>query len=320
MENELISIIVPVYHTEAYLRRCLGSLLAQSDPNFEILAVVDGPEENPGDLRILEAVAGYDPRLRVIQQPHGGVSAARNTGVEQAAGSWFLFVDSDDWVSPDLLRVLRRVLQKQDAKLIVFDRYLNYSDPSKKQVRQVFPLPHGRYDTTEALLKLADLSLPTTTHGKLFRADLFRSVRFPVGELWEDAAVLHELIEAAGGLYYINYAGYHYYQRTDSITGSDPDHARKWRFLQFRKRYCFLKERHPEILHSADAGLVTMAILYGIYCVRSGEKAACAEATAWLKQQDLSARSIPVRKRLAYRTMLRHPRLFSLTVRLRYRG
>ena len=100
-QTPIISVIVPVYNVEQYLPRCIDSILAQTFTDFELLLIDDGSKDKSG--AICDAYARKDPRIRVFHKPNGGVSSARNMGLDNAKGEWIAFVDSDDWVNEDFL-------------------------------------------------------------------------------------------------------------------------------------------------------------------------------------------------------------------------
>ena len=113
--NELISIIVPVYNIKEYLPRCVDSLREQTYPNIEILLVDDGSTDGTGAL--CDELAAKDERIRVFHKENGGSSSARNIGLSKAQGEYIGFVDSDDYVEPDMYECLYRALQEQDAQI-----------------------------------------------------------------------------------------------------------------------------------------------------------------------------------------------------------
>lgn len=111
-----ISVIVPVYKVESYLERCIQSILAQTYKDFELILVDDGSPDNcPA---ICDRYAKQDGRIRVIHQENGGLSAARNTGIEMAKGKWLFFVDSDDWVHTEALRTLLECAERTSEKVV----------------------------------------------------------------------------------------------------------------------------------------------------------------------------------------------------------
>ena len=121
----LFSIIIPVYNVENYLRDCLDSMLNQSFADWEAICVNDGSTD--GSSTILDDLASKDSRVTVISQPNGGLSAARNTGLKAAQGDFVLFLDSDDWLEPDALKILSDNLKDEDLLCFNGRRYLEES-------------------------------------------------------------------------------------------------------------------------------------------------------------------------------------------------
>ena len=119
-----VSIIVPVYKVEDYIRECLDSILAQTYPYFELILVDDGSPDNCG--RICDDYAKGDNRIKVVHKVNGGISSARNAGLEVAKGEWIMHVDGDDWIEPDMLEKMYAVAEKSQADIVYCDFYLSY--------------------------------------------------------------------------------------------------------------------------------------------------------------------------------------------------
>lgn len=117
MENELISVIVPIYNVENYLRMCLDSIQNQTYKNFECLLINDGSPDNSAE--ICREYVAKDSRFRYFEKENGGVSSARNLGIERSEGVYITFVDSDDWVEPDYLEVLYSIIVQEKADISV---------------------------------------------------------------------------------------------------------------------------------------------------------------------------------------------------------
>ena len=118
-----VSIIVPVYNIENYIRVCVESILAQTYESFELILVDDGSKDNSGIL--CDEYAAIDSRVKVIHKENGGVSSARNTGLQQAKGKWIMYVDGDDWIEPDMIESLIEAAKATEADL-VFGDYMKY--------------------------------------------------------------------------------------------------------------------------------------------------------------------------------------------------
>ena len=127
--QDLISVIVPVYNTEKYLDRCIQSVLAQTYTNWELLLIDDGSTDSSGT--ICDQYAAEDNRIRVFHKENGGVSSARNLGLDNAKGEWITFVDSDDWVEPSMLKELLAIALDNDADYVYCDLLFDFGQYQK---------------------------------------------------------------------------------------------------------------------------------------------------------------------------------------------
>lgn len=213
--DPLVSIIVPVYRMEKYLDRCMASLLAQSHQNLDIILVDDGSPDRSGE--ICDEYAMRDARVRVIHQGNAGPSAARNAGIETARGSFYTFVDPDDWVHADLVTHLLSIAADAGAELAVC-RFLRTQDEDVTGSLQMGGV--RSLSTREALELYAgpSTSWMTSPCAKLFRAELFDEVRFPVGRLYEDEFTTYRLVAAARQIVLSEAELYYYFIRHGSAT------------------------------------------------------------------------------------------------------
>ena len=131
----MISVIIPVYNVEKYIRKCLDSVVNQTYKDLEIIIVDDGSPDNCG--AIIDEYAKTDGRIKVIHKPNGGLSAARNDALKIATGEWIAFVDSDDWCELDMYEKVIRVADKEDADIVIFNPFRNYDD--REEVLRAFP-------------------------------------------------------------------------------------------------------------------------------------------------------------------------------------
>ena len=148
----LISVIVPVYKAEAFLKKCTDSILSQSHREIELLLIDDGSPDNSGAL--CDAIAAEDTRVRVFHKENGGVSSARNLGLAHATGDYIAFVDSDDWLEPDTFSLLLSALTENDADSAGCGNY-NVSDSGITGV-EAPALPAGVYDADEIRRGIVD--------------------------------------------------------------------------------------------------------------------------------------------------------------------
>ena len=207
-----ISIITPVYKVEKYLRRCVDSVLKQSFSDFELILVDDGSPDQSG--AICDQYASEDNRVRVIHQKNGGAAVARNTGLDAASGKWIAFIDSDDWVHPDYLRVLHETAEQKHADLVTC-RYETTSGVSAVGDAAVSPIVSSE-DREEYWL--GDRTGAVVPWGKLYRSELFEGIRYPVGRTAEDEFVTYKLIFGCNCLVVIENVMYRYFINEQSVS------------------------------------------------------------------------------------------------------
>lgn len=243
MNNELISIIVPVYKTEPYLRQCLDSLVGQTYENIEIICVNDGSPDNSA--QILEEYEKNDNRIKVITQENQGVSAARNNGVEASSGEYIMFIDSDDWVDTDMCETMYQAVTENEFPVCMCcyikefegkSTVTNLFDGDKILVGDSY---YEEFFENLAGVKNCNLRYPEKMDAlvspcmQLFKKDILSDIRFvSTNELstGEDWLYQMEIYSKADKIVYIDKPFYHYRKTNeDSITSKyKPDLFEKW--------------------------------------------------------------------------------------------
>lgn len=214
--NRLVSVIVPVYNIKEYLPRCVQSICAQTYRELEILLVDDGSTDGTGAL--CDELAKTDERIRVFHKENGGSSSARNLGIEKAQGEYLGFVDSDDYIEPDMYEKLLKVLIEHEGLIAQIGR--DEVDENGTRLADICIPPDElkRYAAEEFLKELllhrGDCSFCT----KLVAKELFAKEQFPVGVLNEDFHLLVKMLSRAGCVYSIPGYGYHVFYRIGSNT------------------------------------------------------------------------------------------------------
>lgn len=206
MEIPKISVIVAVYKAEAYLHRCVDSLLAQTFRDFEILLIDDGSPDNSG--KICDDYAKQDARIRVFHKENGGVGSARQCGIDHARGEYITHVDPDDWVEPTLLEDLYKKVKEVDADMIWGDFYLEYKDETKYEKQQPSSL-----NVKNVLSDIFINKLRISLCGRLIRTSYYKNnyIFFPLDiKYGEDNCVLIKLLCKVKRLSYLPHAYYHY--------------------------------------------------------------------------------------------------------------
>ncbi len=210
----MISIVVPVYNVEKYLSRCIDSLLAQEEQDFEIILVDDGSTDRSGD--ICNQYAERDQRIRVIHQKNGGLSAARNAGMAIARGEFIGFIDSDDWIEPDMYSSMRAVLEKEDVDFAMVQTQYAYD------TGEVSPEPfdlNGYFEINNRNISDFNRSYGSACNKLYRRKNLVeKNIDFPVGIYYEDNAFLWEYECLFNRGYALHKPGYNYFMRAGSIT------------------------------------------------------------------------------------------------------
>ncbi len=211
----MISVIVPIYKVEKYLRRCVDNILNQNYKDFELLLIDDGSPD--GCPQICDEYARQDGRVRVFHKPNGGLSDARNYGLDRMKGDYVSFIDSDDYVGPDYLKILKELIDGYAvpvatvAHICVFDDGTSFS--LSKDDRRI--IPNG-----EIMKAMAQGHIIFSAWGKLIRADLFAQARFPVGYLFEDNLLMPYLLCGCDAIACSASQQYYWLKRPDSIMGT----------------------------------------------------------------------------------------------------
>lgn len=218
--NLIVSVIVPVYNVKEYLVQCLETIINQTYNNIEILLVDDGSTDTSGT--ICEKYRAKDNRIRVIHKSNGGLSDARNVGIENCTGSFILCVDSDDCISINCIELLMKGMRETNAdisvgKMIAFegDRVSFMDDKESKSQNKLVILETEDALETMLLQNYFDVS----ACAKLYKSELFDGIQFPVGKLYEDIATTYKLINKSKKICYIDTPIYAYRRnRVGSIT------------------------------------------------------------------------------------------------------
>lgn len=213
----LISVIIPVYQVEPYLKHCIESVINQTYCNLEIILVDDGSTDGSGE--ICDQYADKDNRIKVIHQENQGLSAARNCGIETAQGEYLSFVDSDDWIDARFIEAMYEISVKAGCDIVQcnFQNVINdCSEEDKREGNYTVYSPREFSIATYTLLSWKC----NVAWNKLYKAFLFDGIRYPVGKFHEDEFTTYKLVWRANNIAVTNTKLYFYRQRTDSIMGS----------------------------------------------------------------------------------------------------
>lgn len=231
---DLISVIIPIYNVEKYLNKCIDSVIAQTYKNIEIILVDDGATDQSGE--ICNQYAIKDQRIKVIHKENGGLSDARNAGIDVATGRYYSFIDADDYIEVDMLETLYYSITQNKADISICNIKRIYEDGEIES----FYEPTDSEIVLEELDRFKTLNQPSVCN-KIFSAHLFKSVRFIKGKYYEDTFIYHELLYLAEKVVLTGKTGYWYRERRESILGYGKYTDRYFDFIEaVYARMCFL--------------------------------------------------------------------------------
>jgi len=248
-QEPLISIIVPVYKVEQYLPKCVESILTQTYPNLEIILVDDGSPDNCG--AICDSYALKDSCIKVIHKENGGLSSARNAGIDIARGEYFGFVDSDDWIEPEMYETLLSAILKYEAKVAYGGRY-DVDGTTGEKIVGLCPRKEECISGMEMLGRVFIWdNCDSAAWDKLYHRSLFDEIRYPQGLINEDIAVFYKLMELTDKVAMCNKPLYNYLHRENSITTAKIS-DKTFHFVGHTDTiYPYIQKNHPELTDRA---------------------------------------------------------------------
>lgn len=214
-----LSIVVPIYNVEKYLTRCIESILNQTFTDFELILVDDGSPDNCG--KMCDEYAKKDSRIRVLHKKNGGLSDARNHGIDIAKADYISFVDSDDYLSPDMYTILYNNLIENDADISTCGYYRCYHDKNVPNFKECSTDIHILSPEEAIRGVFEDKIVSVEAWAKIYKTSLFDNVRYPVSRLSEDAFTTPTLLSKAKKIVATTQPLLYYSMREDSITGSN---------------------------------------------------------------------------------------------------
>lgn len=255
MEEGLISVIIPVYNVEKYLQECLNSVIAQTYKNIEIIVIDDGSTDNSG--KICDEYAKKDNRIKVIHKANGGLSDARNFGIDISKGKYVYFVDSDDYIDIDTIESMYKIAKDYSADIVTFSHYiLNEQNLFCNYTSKIKELTN-----IEGIKEVViDSKIRSYAWEKLWKKELFDEIRFPKGRKFEDIITTPLLFEKANKIVLYDVPKYYYRQRKDSILGKQTNELR----IEYINSMCdvneYLMKRYPELDKYLNYCVVNMTL------------------------------------------------------------
>lgn len=317
-----LSIIVPVYKVEKYLDRCVQSILGQTFEDFELILVDDGSPDSCG--KMCEDWAGKDSRIKVIHKKNGGLSDARNAGLDIAQGKYIGFVDSDDYIKPDMYEILVANLEDYHADISICGYVDVYADGTKNESLCQDRFVWSKEEVIENVLKGKLLSVHAYT--KLYKKELFQTVRYTVGKISEDAYIIMDILDQVNTAVFTPYSAYYYVHRESSInTGAYKD-ADCTRIEGHYKNYIYVKEHYPRLESLAyDRWLGAIAFVahkMAFSNIREADDEKCKELFAILRKNILriyKSQYFSGKRKLSVTLLVINKKMYKLLMRRIYR-
>lgn len=264
----LVSIIIPIYKVEPFLKCCLDSVINQTYSHLEIILVDDGSPDNCP--KICDEYAVRDSRIIVIHKENGGLSDARNAGLDICKGDFISFVDSDDWVDKEYIETLLNIAIQEQAELAI-GRFREVHRDHPKNTIQPFK-SFEIFNSSDLLFHLckSDIKEMMAAWGKLYSRKCFDKIRFPKGQLYEDACTNYKIYDNIGKACYVKKYLYFYRIREDSIMGKTDSSIHCIDVII--ERYKYLKKRNDTRVIEAALSTLCWDVLFSFSKLSNGEK------------------------------------------------
>lgn len=256
MQDPLISVIVPVYNVGNYLARCIESIIGQTYKKLEIILVDDGSTDNSSE--ICDRYKKSDERIKVIHKCNGGLSSARNAGIEIAAGEYLAFVDSDDWILSHHIESLYSLLSEANVLMAICQSQKVYSEADANSIANI----SGHKLLAKEKVMYAALTQYKwwSACDKLFHRSLFDTIRFPVERINEDYAIIFYLFDKCDRIAVSNQITYCYYMRQGSITTSGFNVDKFAEYVNAIEVLDFLRSKYPSLAAPAENILISTCL------------------------------------------------------------
>ncbi|NSR60700.1 glycosyltransferase family 2 protein, partial [Enterococcus faecalis] len=242
---KLVSVVIPVYNVEKYVEKCLDSVINQTYQNLEIIIVNDGSTDN--SLSVCQKKKLSDSRIKLINKENGGLSSARNAGIECAQGEFICFIDSDDWIELDYIEVLLNGMENTNVDISVI-QMIKVKDFNKIAFQSESQTKWDIFERETAMRELFSSNLiGYSANNKLYRISLFKSIRYPEGMLMEDKGTTYRLIDSSTKVAVNGSTKYHYYLRDNSILRTDFNQKNFDSFIIHEEILNFMDEHYPSI-------------------------------------------------------------------------
>lgn len=300
-----VSIIVPVYNVEDYLKKCLSTITNQTYADIEIILIDDGSTDNSGE--ICDKFALLDSRIKVTHKKNGGVSEARNAGIRVATGKWLTFIDPDDYVTDNYVEYLLELIRENDADISIATH--TYVTPKKEINYETgeFVIMDGEETLRRMLLNNGfDMGL----WAKMYRTEYFSDISFPVGKLFEDSLITYQIVNKASKIVFSSKSIYYYVNRSTSIVNYSFN-IKKFDLIEMNKlNEKFINNTYPNLKNEAKRRVIWSYFSTLNQVMTSNDKTVIKKYAPELKEYItsngkfiLSKSFIPMRDKIGYITL-----------------
>lgn len=248
----MISVIVPIFNTEKYLKRCLESILGQDYSKLEVLLIDDGSTDN--SKIICKEYEAKDNRVRYIPKANEGQASARNLALELCTGDWVSFVDSDDWIEPGMYSEMMGVIKESNVDLVICGWYRNHGFKQIEQRKENTKRFYNNEELMEAYLTTPNIT--SSMCNKLYRKELWKEMRFPEIRAREDAATIYRIIANVNSAVHIGKSYYVQYVRPGSTERSKFNEKKLVTIEISKAEKVFVSQRYPKFEHILSCRLV----------------------------------------------------------------
>ena len=276
-----LSVIVPVYKVEKYLHRCIDSILNQDFSDYELILVDDGSPDKCGV--ICDEYEKKDSRIKVIHKENGGLSSARNAGIDIMSGEYVTFIDSDDFIHPSMFSSMMGEMKNQNADISI----CSFLRTSEKVDYPDTSLKYKAFNNTESVKMLYSVGISfITAWGKIYKSSLFENIRYPHGKYHEDEFTTYKLLYSAKKVIFTEDRLYFYYVNPESIIQSSFSEKHLDALDAFVERTSFFLEKKEKALAELSAHALISRIMYSHQCL-------------W-REKNLKNKSLLIKKALSY--------------------
>ncbi len=298
--EDLISVIVPVYKVEKYLNKCIESIVNQTYKNLEIILVDDGSPDECG--KICDNYAQKDMRIKVIHKENGGLSDARNAGINISNGKYISFIDSDDYIDLEYIELLYKTIKKDKSDMAISSHKVIYENGTilEKATKEKSIL-----EPKEVLKRiLYDDGIDLSAWAKLYKIELFEEIRYPKGRLFEDAATTYKLVDKCKKISIISKSTYNYIIRGNSITNVNFSEKKMDLIISTEEMCNYIKKKYPDLEEAANRRLMYAYLSTLTQLIKSNKRNKSVEKRlyGYIKQNSkmiLKDKNVPRRDKVA---------------------